>query len=632
MNVSQELDQQTILIVDDSPSAVKVFEIILRQECQVAIATSGKEALQMVKQLQPDLILLDVMMPEMDGYELCRRLKSDAETLHIPVVFLTAQETEDDAAHGLEVGAIDYIIKSYDPTLAKARIRNYLKRDLVEKNNRQLSQQNQMILAAAGEGIFGIDINGMITFVNPASCQMLGWQAGELIGKQAHSTIHHSRSSGQPYPTEQCPMHRAICDGTVHRDNKEVFWRKDGSSFPAEYVATPIQSGQNGQNGQANKNGQADKRGITTTQGAVVVFRDISQQKQTEIREIHSQISRIAISALLETSLEPLSLAQQLHVALQIILSVSWLSIEYKGSIFLVDESSQTLSMAAQLGLPDVLLKKCANIPFGRCLCGRAAQEKKICFSNALDHRHDVTFPGISEHGHYCAPITSHQRLLGVLNLYLPHNHHHDPEEDAFIVTIANTLAGIIERRKLENQLEHTRKELDHLARHDTLTGLPNRMLFHERLQQSLVRSRRERSMMALLFVDLDRFKCVNDLFGHETGDMLLTQVAHDIQALLREADTVARMGGDEFTIILSNITHIEDATLVAEKIITRLCRPFRIQSNTCRIGASIGVSIYPMHGENADALLKTADAAMYHVKEKGRNHFLLYQKGMEKI
>ena len=369
----------------------------------------------------------------------------------------------------------------------------------------------------------------------------------------------------------------------------------------------------------------------TKALGAVVVFRDISQQKAMEEREIRSQISRIAISALLETSLEPLSLRQQLDVALQIILSVSWLSIKYKGSIFLADETSQTLTLVAQVGLADALLIQCAKLPFGYCLCGRAAQTQALQFSNTLNHDHDVTYAGISEQGHYCMPILSHHRLLGVLNLYLPHNHVRNPEEDAFVSTIANTLAGIIERRRLEEQLEKVRTDLDHQARHDILTGLPNRVLFHERLQQSLVRARRERGMMALMFVDLDRFKCVNDTFGHETGDILLTQVAKDIQSLLRESDTVARMGGDEFTVILPSIIHAEDATLVAEKIIARLQRPFRINGNTCEIGASVGIGLFPLHADDAPGLLIKADIAMYCVKERGRNHFLLYDKEMEK-
>ena len=617
MNIVQRLERQRVLIVDDSPLAVKVLETLLREECEVFTATSGNMALQLARTVRPDLILLDIMMPDLNGYDVCRRLKQDEETRHVSVIFVTTLDREGDTARGLEVGAMDYIVKSYDPTLTMARIRNYLKLNRVEKANRQRNQQNQMILSAAGEGIYGVDGHGNITFINPAASKMLGWEIAELVGKPVHTQIHGRRADGTLNPEENCAICVAVRAGTVHRDNNDVFCRKDGACFPMEYVSTPILAN--------------DRVGEPPyVQGAVVVFRDIRQQKAMALRERNSQISRIAISALLETSLEPLSLPKQLHVALHIILSVSWLSIEYKGSIFLVDETANTLVMAAQLGLPDVLQARCARVSYGHCLCGRVAQTKQLLFSNKLDHQHDVHYAGIPEHGHYCVPILSHQRLLGVLNLYLPSSHLQNAEEDAFVVTIANTLAGIIERRKLEEQLEKTRKELDRLARHDTLTGLPNRMLFHERLHQGLVWARREQGMVALLFVDLDRFKCVNDMFGHEIGDQLLTLVAKEIQGLLREVDTVARMGGDEFTVILSGIAHVEDATLVAEKIIGRLQQPFSIQGNSCDIGASIGISIFPLHASDAEALILKSDAAMYCVKERGRNHFLLYQEGME--
>lgn len=136
--------------------------------------------------------------------------------------------------------------------------------------------------------------------------------------------------------------------------------------------------------------------------------------------------------------------------------------------------------------------------------------------------------------------------------------------------------------------------------------------------------------MMAVLFIDLDRFKYVNDTFGHETGDLLLVQVANVIHGLLREVDTVARMGGDEFTVILSSIVQAGDAILVAKKIIAQLQQPFLILGHTCEIGTSIGISLFPSHASDAEVLLKKADVAMYRVKEAGRNDFLVYRPGME--
>lgn len=616
MPLKKASDQQRILVVDDAPTNIKMLVTILGSEHAISIATNGKDALEIAQLNPPDLILLDVMMPEMDGYEACRQLKNNPTTQHIPIIFITAKDTKSDETKGLEMGAIDYIRKPYNPSIVQARIHNHLRRGYAERAIKRLHQQNQMILATAGEGIYGVDTQGVITFVNPAASAMLGWTSEEMIGNVAHTLMHHSYCNKTPYPIHKSPIHATLHNGLVHQTKKGVFWHKNGTCLPVEYVSTPIQ------------NANTTQKEI---QGAVVVFRDISHQKKMETKDLNSQISRIAISALLETSLEPLSLKQQLDVALRIILSVSWLSIEFKGSIFLVDHNSDTLILATHIGFPDILLEKCQRIPFGYCLCGRAAHTKKLVFCNALSDQHDITFEDIHQHGHYCVPILWQNKLMGVLNLYVPHNHPQNLEEDAFVVTIANTLAGIIARRKLEKQLEHSRKKLFHLARHDKLTGLPNRMLFNERLQQSLIRARRDRTMMALMFIDLDRFKYVNDTFGHETGDQLLVYVANCIQNALREADTVARMGGDEFTAIISTIIHEEDAILVAKKIVNQLKQPITIQQCTCNIGVSIGISIFPLHAETSEALLKRADVAMYCVKERGRNNYLVYKNGIEK-
>lgn len=613
-------ERPRILIADDSSSSIKLCTTILSKEYEVISTTQGGEVVEMARSTQPHLILLDVVMPHVDGYEIFARLQADQTTHAIPVIFVTANTQKSDETRGLGVGAVDYIVKPFDPHILLVRVRTHLKRERDKQTIQRLLHQNELILNAAGEGIYGVDRRGLITFINTAAYDMLGWEAGALIGQSAHALLHYQRTNGTPYPETECPTYAAAHGNVVTRNNSDLFWRKDGTGFPVEYISTPIV--------ETDARSSPDHAVIS---GVVVVFRDISQQKLLETREVRSQISRIAISALLETSLAPLSLSEQLHVALQIILSVSWLSTEYKGSIFLVDDTKQdTLVMAAQLGLSGPLNDLCREIPFGYCLCGRAAQQQNLVFASHIDSQHDITFDGMQPHGHYCVPIFFQTQVIGVLNLYLPHNHTQTPEEDAFVVTIANTLAGIIVRRKLELKLEESQKELNYLARHDKLTGLPNRMLFQEQLQHNMLRARRDRAIMAVLFIDLDRFKYVNDTYGHEVGDLLLVQVSQAIQNLLREVDTVARMGGDEFTVILCSITQEQDATLVAEKIISCLQRPFIIQGHSCEIGASIGISLFPTHADNAEALLKTADAAMYRVKEKGRNNYVLYQPGME--
>ncbi len=164
------------------------------------------------------------------------------------------------------------------------------------------------------------------------------------------------------------------------------------------------------------------------------------------------------------------------------------------------------------------------------------------------------------------------------------------------------------------------------MALYDMLTGLPNRQLFFDRVNQLLALARRNRYILALLYIDLDRFKVINDTLGHEIGDLLLKEAAERMTSCTRKADTVARFGGDEFIGICGKIEAVEDAEVVARKLSAVLSKPFEIKGNLCSIGASIGISLYPEDGEDIETLLGKADAAMYRVKEGKKGGYLLYR------
>ncbi|PJA32688.1 MAG: diguanylate cyclase [Zetaproteobacteria bacterium CG_4_9_14_3_um_filter_53_7] len=180
-----------------------------------------------------------------------------------------------------------------------------------------------------------------------------------------------------------------------------------------------------------------------------------------------------------------------------------------------------------------------------------------------------------------------------------------------------------ITERKLADQ------ELEHQAQHDALTGLPNRMLFDNLLRQILREEHRAHKQTAVVFMDLDRFKEINDTLGHPVGDLLLQEAARRLRLCVRESDVLARMGGDEFTLILLDVTGINDAAYIAEKIIRTLNEPFFLQGNECHVGASIGISMYPTDGSDAETLIKCADTAMYRAKECGRNNYQFFTSSM---
>ncbi|MET0101910.1 MAG: EAL domain-containing protein [Sedimenticola sp.] len=179
--------------------------------------------------------------------------------------------------------------------------------------------------------------------------------------------------------------------------------------------------------------------------------------------------------------------------------------------------------------------------------------------------------------------------------------------------------------------LKQSQKQLEHMAHHDTLTGLPNRLLLTARIDHAINVAKREKRSMALLFLDLDRFKHINDTLGHPVGDILLQEVAKRLVECVRASDTVARLGGDEFIIVLEGNINEKDISRLAEKIINVASTPFTIKGSTLYVGASIGISIFPDDGDNTTTLLKNADLAMYESKEAGRNMYHFFNREMSR-
>ena len=187
------------------------------------------------------------------------------------------------------------------------------------------------------------------------------------------------------------------------------------------------------------------------------------------------------------------------------------------------------------------------------------------------------------------------------------------------VIGIVGSARDIAERKESEAYVRH-------IAHHDVLTDLPNRLLLSDRLKIALAQARRDRSRLALLFIDLDNLKPVNDTLGHDIGDLLLKEVAVRLcQAVSRNSDTVARLGGDEFVVVLSRINRDSDATCVAERILGSLSEPLTIAGHTLNASASLGIALYPQHGEDEVSLLRNADSAMYAAKHAGRNTFRYY-------
>ncbi len=184
-------------------------------------------------------------------------------------------------------------------------------------------------------------------------------------------------------------------------------------------------------------------------------------------------------------------------------------------------------------------------------------------------------------------------------------------------------IRDITERKRIE-------KELSHMATHDVLTGLPNRFMFSQALNQAIQSAQRHKRQLAVLFIDLDRFKTINDSLGHDAGDQLLKQIARRFKQSLRSVDVIGRLGGDEFIIMIEELSNLSQAATVAQKILTTAIQPITLMGEECRVTASIGISIYPRDGEDGQSLMKNADSAMYFAKEEGKNNYQFYSKDIQ--
>jgi PAS domain S-box-containing protein len=270
--VEKERKYPQILVVDDEPDLLDINSTILRSAgYEVLEASTGNDCLRIATEEHPDLILLDVNLPDISGIDVCRQIKADPELIGTYVILISGMKaSSENQVEGLEEGADGYIVRPISKRELLARVHAMMRikdsetalRESKEELERQLGQ-NRLILGSIGEGIYGMDMNGDTIFVNAALLKITGYEAEELIGKNLHNILQHSRPDGSPYRVEDCPISATLKDGLTRNATNEVIWRKDSASFPVEYTSAPIREG--------------DK-----TTGVVVVLRDITRRKQTE--------------------------------------------------------------------------------------------------------------------------------------------------------------------------------------------------------------------------------------------------------------------------------------------------------------------------------------------------------------
>ncbi|MEW6117855.1 MAG: diguanylate cyclase [Nitrospirota bacterium] len=488
--------------------------------------------------------------------------------------------------------------------------RDVTERRRAEEQIKRLTRKYEMILNSAGEGIYGVALNDVVVFVNTAAASMLGYSVEEVIGKRSHSTWHHTRLDGSPYPEEECAIYKTFREGTVNRISNEVFWRKDGTSFPVEYTTTPVFE---------------DSRIV----GAVITFRDITKRKYAEeaaheaarnlsnyVGELEQRNREIALLAEMNSLLQACLNADEVSQILD--RTIKQIFPDESGIVYLFNSQQGILESIAIWGdfkaTEHVLSpRECWALRLGRTYLSGTGRAEMVC-------PHIVPQPDTA---YLCVPMIALSEALGLLHLQFNGRWAAYPEEarerkirgkqrlaEAVAESIALSLANFKLRETLYIQ-----------SIHDPLTGLFNRRYMDELLGKELHRMLRKELPLSLIMLDIDHFKIFNDTFGHDAGDMLLRELGGFLQHQIRTEDFACRYGGEEFILILPE-TPLESARQRAEQL-RRNIKDLTIQHRGQTLGPvtlSLGVAVFPLHGDNSEALLRAADAALYRAKAEGRD------------
>jgi diguanylate cyclase (GGDEF)-like protein/PAS domain S-box-containing protein len=540
-----------LLLVDDIPSNIQILAAALDQDYDIRFATSGLQALDLVAQAKPDLILLDVMMPGLDGFEVCRRLKESPDCREIPVIFVTAKGDSIDQKAGFELGAVDYIVKPFDIEVVRVRVRTQLRLKHVEAELRASETRLRAIFEHAPEPMLILS-DGLISDCNLATARVLGYpDCSTLLGVAPADLSPELQPDGEASASKATRLIGQAAGGESQRF-EWVHLQADGSELITAVSLEPV-----------SLNGKPV---------VLCTWHDITQRKRAEDKlKLAASVFSNAREGIMIT--------------------------DVLGNIVDVNETFTRITGYTReeaLGQNPRLLKS-----------GLQAPEYYVAMWQAL-----------SEKGHWYGELWNRRKngeiYAEMLNISAVRDDH---EETRHYVALFTDITA----------LKTHQQQLEHIAHFDALTNLPNRVLLADRLQQAMAQSQRRGKQLAVAYLDLDGFKSINDLYGHDVGDELLITVSHRMNTALRDGDTLARIGGDEFVAVLSDLERPEDSELVLSRLLLAAADPVSTGQAVLRISASIGVTLYPHDGSSPDQLIRHADQAMYVAKQAGKNRYHLF-------
>jgi diguanylate cyclase (GGDEF)-like protein len=355
---------------------------------------------------------------------------------------------------------------------------------------------------------------------------------------------------------------------------------------------------------------------------------ELTAEVQSVNRQLEQRVRELSILYSISKSVS--SLLDLDKLLIRIVEAARYLTSAEKVSLYLLDQRTQEVHLRATQSSGDRRVRR-AKRKGGDTVVKEALDTGEVALSRST--RLDETGRGTWT---ISVPLNIRETTIGALSIQSKEGAPL-PDSDRYLLSaLADYAAIAIENARLYDavheelaQRKQAEEAIRQLAYHDTLTGLPNRTLFNDRLAVAFGRARRHRHKVAVVMLDLDRFKEVNDRLGHSVGDQLLKAVGQRLVALLRESDTVSRMGGDEFLLLLPEMERIEYAAKAAERILHAVREPFFLEQQTVSITTSVGVAIYPDDGKDGETLVKKADIAMYRAKDLGRDNYQRYTKGV---
>ncbi|MDY0116821.1 MAG: EAL domain-containing protein, partial [Sulfurimonadaceae bacterium] len=561
--------KQKILLVDDEPSNISVLVEILNLDYTLLVATSGLDALKILNsQNDIDLILLDIVMPHMDGYEVAHEIKNTKKLRDIPFVFLTAKSNPQSILKGFSAGAVDYIAKPFSKDELLARVQTHLKikklsvaleKKVIELDGAMKHYKALNLALPVGVIVYKAK-NKNISYVNTSAERILQMSKDKLVKNGLQSKkwtpIHEDGSDFEAYSNpalitiETKKPVRDVIIGLKNDDfttwidlNSEAIFDKD-----AELLEV------------------------------ILTITDITKQKNIE-KELAREQKRFALA--IEGSEDGL-----------------WDWNLVTNDAYISDQFQTMLGYDAG-ELPNLHTAWLNQIH---------PEDKAKAFKSVEDYLqsnaqgvYESRFRMRKKNGEYIWVLGRGKADIS-------------PEGIPLRFVGFNT--DITKQVNQEIELEHS-------AKHDALTGLPNRFLLSELLSHMMDQAHRNDEQIALVFIDLDGFKQINDNYGHEAGDFVLKEISIRIKKVIRANDIVSRIGGDEFVVVLTQTKEHKKLIPLLDRILFEIAKPIVFNNDTLKVSASIGVSFYPQTLDiGAEVLLRQADQAMYGAKINGKNKY----------